>query len=411
MKILVIGNGFDLAHELPTKYNDFLDFLTLIIKMSRYSSTTVDFISKQLNESFANIHIKNYIHNLIKEITEEYKRNNENAVLKFLSLNTLVNKSENKVLRELIEYTEGNVWYEHFVIAKSYINEGWIDFESEISRVIQLLEKYKSNGLFELQDLEEKETKKIVLSVSTPDGNSKKFRVDEKLIQNLELDLNKLIRSLELYLEECVGKINIDHILPDIYGQRFTKILSFNYTNTFKKIYEPYLMKLTYAPSQLEYDFIHGKSNIENDLETNNMVLGIDEYLNNMETNQNTSFIFFKKYFQRIHKETGCEYKDWVSNIRSSHSPTELYIFGHSLDITDKDVIRELILSNNVKTTIFYYNKKVYASQIANLVKVLGKDDLISRVHGSKRSITFKQQEGLKSTTLSETLELIVPGN
>lgn len=27
MNVLVIGNGFDLAHGLPTKYGDFLDFL------------------------------------------------------------------------------------------------------------------------------------------------------------------------------------------------------------------------------------------------------------------------------------------------------------------------------------------------------------------------------------------------
>lgn len=27
MKILVIGNGFDLAHGLPTKYGDFLEFI------------------------------------------------------------------------------------------------------------------------------------------------------------------------------------------------------------------------------------------------------------------------------------------------------------------------------------------------------------------------------------------------
>ena len=26
MNILIIGNGFDLAHELPTKYPDFLEF-------------------------------------------------------------------------------------------------------------------------------------------------------------------------------------------------------------------------------------------------------------------------------------------------------------------------------------------------------------------------------------------------
>ena len=27
MNILVIGNGFDLAHKLPTKYQDFLEFV------------------------------------------------------------------------------------------------------------------------------------------------------------------------------------------------------------------------------------------------------------------------------------------------------------------------------------------------------------------------------------------------
>lgn len=33
MNILVIGNGFDLAHGLPTKYSDFLEFLKVIIKI------------------------------------------------------------------------------------------------------------------------------------------------------------------------------------------------------------------------------------------------------------------------------------------------------------------------------------------------------------------------------------------
>lgn len=27
MNILIIGNGFDLAHRLPTQYSDFLDFV------------------------------------------------------------------------------------------------------------------------------------------------------------------------------------------------------------------------------------------------------------------------------------------------------------------------------------------------------------------------------------------------
>lgn len=31
MNTLVVGNGFDLAHGLPTRYSDFLDYVTLYI--------------------------------------------------------------------------------------------------------------------------------------------------------------------------------------------------------------------------------------------------------------------------------------------------------------------------------------------------------------------------------------------
>lgn len=403
MKILVIGNGFDLAHGLPTKYNEFLEFLSLIKLMSRYPSSTVDFISKQLNESSADNHIKQYIHNLITDIADEYKRNHDKVDLRFFQLSTLVGKSENKLLRELIAHIEGNLWYEHFIAAKSYINEGWIDFESEISRVIQVLEQYKIKGLFDLQDIVEKDIQKILLSVSVSErsSNTVKFKIDEKEIQRLEEDLNKLIRSLEIFLVDCIAKINIENRLPDIQHIKFDKILSFNYTNTYKKLYAPSFL------SNIQYDFIHGKADIKHNIETNNMVLGIDEYLDSTQASINTSFISYKKYFQRIHKGTGCGYKDWIK--QNSHSSSELYIFGHSLDITDKDVLRELIETKNVKTTIFYYNKKVFSSQIANLVKVLGVDNLVSRVHGENRSITFIQQlDPIKSTELPRFLEVAV---
>ena len=36
----------------------------------------------------------------------------------------------------------------------------------------------------------------------------------------------------------------------------------------------------------------------------------------------------------------------------------KVYIFGHSLDETDKDILRDVILNNNVYTTIFYFDKK-----------------------------------------------------
>ena len=224
-------------------------------------------------------------------------------------------------------------------------------------------------------------------------------------------DLNKLIRALELYLCAFVSNIKNIEILPDIKNIYFHKILSFNYTDTYKKIYAP--------KGFAEYDYIHGKAERANSFDTNNMVLGIDEYLTKERRNKEIEFIEFKKYYQRIYKGTGCEYKDWIYKIRESCKSIELklraeypaqipfikftndarhdlYIFGHSLDVTDKDILRDLIINDNVYTTIFYFNKNDLGSKIANLVKVIGQDELIRRTGGSTKTIEFKLQQDME---------------
>lgn len=65
--------------------------------------------------------------------------------------------------------------------------------------------------------------------------------------------------------------------------------------------------------------------------------------------------------------------------------------------MTDRDILRELILNDNVYTTIFYINKDVMGQQIANLVKVIGQDELIRRTGGSTKTIEFKQQQPMIS--------------
>ena len=51
-----------------------------------------------------------------------------------------------------------------------------------------------------------------------------------------------------------------------------------------------------------------------------------------------------------------------------------------------------MILNDNVYTTIYYLNKAVMGQQIANLVKVIGQDELIRRTGGSTKTIEFKLQ-------------------
>ena len=143
------------------------------------------------------------------------------------------------------------------------------------------------------------------------------------------------------------------------------------------------------------------------------MVFGIDEYLSKKRRDREVEFIAFKKYYQRIYKETGWQYKTWIEEIKETRKNQEdklktehpvqipikkftdkhnLYIFGHSLDVTDKDILRDFILNDNVYTTIFYPNKKELGKKIANLVKVIGQDELLRRTGGSTRTIEFRLQ-------------------
>ena len=182
--------------------------------------------------------------------------------------------------------------------------------------------------------------------------------------------------------------------MPDIAELKVDKVLSFNYTNPYERIYGE-------GNSDIEYDYIHGKAEITHDVDSCNLVLGIDEYLMGEERNSNTEFIQFKKFFQRIYKKTGCEYIDWINSYltclddETNTHPEELniYIFGHSLDITDKDILSKLIQTKYARTQIFHFNQNALGSQIANLVKVIGQDELISMVHGKDARIVLQQQK------------------
>ena len=150
-------------------------------------------------------------------------------------------------------------------------------------------------------------------------------------------------------------------------------------------------------PKTVECDFIHGKAEISHDKDTCSMVIGIDEYLDGAVKENDNEYIQFKKFFQRIYKATGCDYVDWLEKIkprpaeRYCPDETNIYIYGHSLDATDKDILATLITAENVKTTIFYHDQEALGKQIINLVKVITEDELIRRT--GKKNIVFKKTQ------------------
>lgn len=387
MNILVIGNGFDLAHGLPTKYGDFLKFVEVIRQVLNAKGKEID---------WKDIHLE------IKELIKINMENVRNNIF-----------SQEQIWRELLEE---NFWIEYFLQCPMYQKENWIDFESEISNVIQSIDFDMKNNNLELDDdasivsnfyLEKFFHKRLPAAV-LDFGEDTQVITFREMRDVLYQDLNKLTRAFEIYLCEYVGKIQSVKISKEIKSLRIDHVLSFNYSHTYQKLYD--------KSKKIKYDYIHGESRINSTIESNNMVLGIDEYLNKKSKDKEIDFIAFKKYYQRIYKKTGSEYKNWVDEIANSryenevalrerfpkqipykkfNSKHKLYIFGHSLDITDKDVLRDLILNDNVYTTIYYLNKGVMGQQIANLVKVIGQDELIRRTGGSTKTIEFKLQDKL----------------
>lgn len=368
MNFLVIGNGFDLAHGLPTTYQDFLSFVdTFLIRVGE----------KKAKEE--NTHVSKAV--------DEYLRDLFSSV------------SKEEIKNEYLENLSDNLWIQHFNHVR--IKNGWIDFEAEISRVIQTLDAARGHVHFQVKNNRKKyeleqwhcDVLKHLLKDEKLDCNNFSVTLDffRLFPDRLYIDLNRLTRALELYLSDCVNSINITDLKSDIVDNPVDYLISFNYTNTYERLYK--------SLDSSHYDYLHGKARVNSSIDECNLVLGIDEYLSKPACDLDNEYIKFKKFFQRIYKRTGCEYVKWIErmemnplNKRPKIIEHHLYIYGHSLDITDKDILSRLIRIDNMKTTIFYYSKEAYANQIANLVKVLGEESLIGMVYGDNPAIRFIQQ-------------------
>lgn len=403
MNILMIGNGFDLEHELPTKYTQFLEF----VKMFKNAYLSANNVPKRLCD-----------------IKDDY--------LKLIFENP---ECEDRVVA-LYTFTENNLWIEYFqkVYKEDLANkENWIDFESEISSVIQamdgLIKYYESieTGKSKNESLENYYIKRLSDIINIYELKPDTIKT---YIPKLLCDLNKLIGALEIYIWDYVGSKKLKYYNPDIEKIHPSKVFSFNYSDTYRNLY-------AYNRKGIDYSFAHGIATnnihfftgktdaseeeieicIQRNAENNNMVLGIDEYLSEDRRSKEIEFIAFKKYYQRIYKKAGNEYKKWLNqideNVKAGRKEENiLYIFGHSLDVTDGDVLREFINHENLKTVIFYRNKEQLGQQIANLVKILKSDTVIEKVYGNNPTITFQQQskreviEGSAFEITSDTMQL-----
>ena len=437
MKILLIGNGFDLEHGLPTKYSDFLEFCEII---DLFTFLTVpNHKEMDLIRFHSILYGKQSIHQSIKDAIFEVFCNKQDRLIQ-ASFHNMLQRFESEIetekvpfhcddqrktteiiIDEIYSLIHTNAWYKYFMNRLEKMGANWIDLESEISQVIQALDDARNTKYRHSKTIPH-----ILNDITDSAGmySAKDIYGNPQLISHFASCLNShlvfFIRALEIYIYSFVRNVPIERRSHDIEGLIPDHVLSFNYSDTFERIYG--------EGRNIKYDYIHGKAVHNSTIDSCDLVLGINESLDNHSKNESLDFIPFKKYYQRILKSTGNAHQDWVDEIKAEHTMVlkkrsayetglikhphwngieaaasvpypkhTLYIFGHSLDITDGDVLRNLICNDNVQTKIYYYreyehDKRTLGKLIKNLVKIIGPDELIRRTGGSHKTIEFIPQ-------------------
>lgn len=308
MNILVIGNGFDLAHGLLTKYTDFLDFVKVIkrIYFANYHDICAEEAWQKLNirNSTNKESLKEFFINIYNTREVEEFKPPQDVLSYIVKTNIFCDEFHRNIVND--------IWVDYFLQCNMYQKENWIDFESEISNVIQSLDQNMGHGNFNSNIIllsnkffNNKYTNNVPEYLQATAEEQEKIKKPEITYQELRdillKGLDKLIRALEIYLARYVEEIEISKISKDIKELDIDHVLSFNYTDTFEKLYG--------ENNNIEYDYIHGKADNNNTIVTNNMVLGIDEYLSKKEEIRILSLLhlrnIIREYINRLDVSIG----------------------------------------------------------------------------------------------------------
>lgn len=381
IKVLIIGNGFDIAHELPTWYADFLDFCK---EISEQTWKVRDFTYEALQKMPAVAKIIDDKHFIVYGgFYSEYHHEKKQAVEPYLN--------------KINEFLNENIWFVYF--SSLYSNdmlqsEKWIDFEKEISFIIQGLDEFSQNLLATVDDFvnnstfvqsNNKKSDQFLYAIYSWLGQNSLSSIKLKDFRKTLSDhLEKFIKAFQIYLgifvesKTIIAKsLDIIEVDPDV-------VVSFNYTST-------HFRKELYNKPKLGSIFVHGDASKK----PNNMVLGINEYWTDEKKNTHTNYSIFKKPVQRIQKKTAIEVYDFLRYVEETKQRKEFYFFGHSLDITDEDILKKIFSLENSSIVIFYHVKEAEASYIENVIKLMGHDAFFEKM--KKGNIEFRQQQPMIS--------------
>lgn len=324
-RIILVGNGFDLAHGLKTKYEDFINWY--------FAKLKYDLVYYKYSK------YENYLCTL--ELNVRYHGISSWQNFLYADRMAIFNMSVDAFL-EYLDYISKNanatVTYSPLLarICESISSKGWVDIEADY---YELLKKVSNNpddldlNVDQLQkDLQSIQGQLAIYlcEVQSNANLSQNLKLKDLILEQITFD-DIAILSRERLLSD-IGVF--EHILPNE-----LLILDFNYTNTTSKYHK---------------DVIHIHGSLE---DPKTMIFGYgDELDENYKKLSNLNDNHYLKNIKSIRYLESGNYRDLLRFINAA--PYQIYIMGHSCGNSDRTLLNTLFEHENcVSIKPFYYQK------------------------------------------------------
>lgn len=374
-RIILIGNGFDLAHGYETGYKNFIDDFWRD-KFSEYTDPD----NPIFDNEFFNFQLINFDY--------EGKLNSYLSLIKGLETGKVSGEFKNEILKTISEIDHIDKWVdienEYYNHLKSTINHKY--WKKEVKKInawfkaisdelIKYLEKVSSNS--ELIDTitKEKISSKMYSKLDFNDCSStyfnKRLRLEvEKFQTNLRRKKNNSSSSVKLSEldERLFTHLNGDD--PKSFSKKIRELmlsvdarayfdlsirevlfLNFNYTNTHTNYKNNQLANRD--NSQTLSISIHGALN--NKIK-NPIIFGFgDELDENYKTIENLNDNHYLENIKSIKYLETENHKDLISFVDSDDF--QIFIFGHSCGISDRTLLNKLFEHPNCSSIKVFYHQ------------------------------------------------------
>jgi len=360
-RIILIGNGFDLAHGLKTKYSDFLDdyWLGIIDKIvSPFNEATFEneeLIIKKGRFSLNNLwNYKDLIQKLpSKERSIEYKNRFFGILIREKSIHNWVD-IESEFYKTLLKIIKNQEVDNLGVYSIRRLNE-------DFGRIIQLLDKYLLKIKDKYEDVKTLSDIRNVIGSKIYSTYYVKEFTNQAYDNIIDYIYNK--KNIKLNEDDRLEVINsIKKLLIDDENEKYFTLspsnllfLNFNYTRTIFHYENKYVYKEMDIVKDLNIETIniHGSLNEE---DANPIIFGYgDELDDNYPAIEKLNDNKYLENIKSIKYSETDNYKRLLEYINSEQY--QVFIFGHSCGLSDRTLLNTLFEHENCVSIKPYYHQ------------------------------------------------------